>query len=90
MNVHIFLCILCLMYMYMCVTSFSPSLPPSSQLHMFLQLMQQAPEVLQALGMSADSLKQEIIKMEEADKLKVLVNCRVSEILGEAYATKIE
>jgi uncharacterized protein YdiU (UPF0061 family) len=51
------------------IQSFKPKMPPH-QLHMFLQLMQQAPEVLQALGMSADSLKQEIIKMEEADKLK--------------------
>ena len=42
-----------------------------SQLHMFLQLMEQAPEVLQALGMSPDTLKQEIVKMEQVDKLKV-------------------
>lgn len=50
------------------ITNFSPS----SQLHMFLQLMQQAPVVLQALGMTADSLQQEIVKMEQADKLKVM------------------
>ena len=33
--------------------------------------MQAAPEVLQALGMSPDHLKQEIVKMEKMDKLKV-------------------
>ena len=37
--------------------------------------MQQAPEVLQALGMSPDSLKQEIIQMEKADKMKVQCTC---------------
>lgn len=38
---------------------------------MFVQLMQQSPEILQALGMSPQALKLEMDKMEKIDKLKV-------------------
>ena len=63
-------CIYMCMYIYIRPYSVLPS---CSQLHMFLQLMQQAPDVLQALGMSPDALKQEIIMMEKTDKLKVYI-----------------
>ena len=40
---------------------------------MFQQLMETAPEVLQALGLRPESLQQEIAKMQNMDKLKVLL-----------------
>ena len=46
---------------------------PCSQLHMFQQLMETAPEVLQALGLRPESLQQEIANMQNMDKLKVLL-----------------
>jgi hypothetical protein len=40
---------------------------------MFQQLMETAPEVLQALGLRPESLQQEIANMQNMDKLKVLL-----------------
>lgn len=51
------------------VQSYTPSMPPQ-QFQMFVQLMQQSPEILQALGMSPQALKLEMDKMEKIDKLK--------------------
>jgi uncharacterized protein YdiU (UPF0061 family) len=52
------------------VQSYRPKMPPH-QLHMFQQLMETAPEVLQALGLRPESLlQQEIAKMQNMDKLK--------------------
>ena len=47
------------------------SFPAFRQLHMFQQLMQTAPELLEALGLRPGSLQQEIANMEKMDKLKV-------------------
>ena len=52
------------------LTALNHFLSPS-QLQIFSQLMQQSPEILGQLGITPDSLREEMSKIENMEKLKV-------------------